>query len=64
MSEHEPKKRRPRGQAAIGNIDETKRIFDMIISQEAEERRKKTKRLKQLRLAASASPSKAPTENG
>ena len=56
MIEEDKKKRRPRGPAAIGDIDETKRVFDEIISKEAEDRRAKTERLRQLRLAAAASP--------
>lgn len=46
------KKRRARGEAALGNIDDTKRIVETMISRQGEERRAKTERLRQLRLAA------------
>ncbi|MFP5077009.1 hypothetical protein ACLE20_06845 [Rhizobium sp. YIM 134829] len=51
MSE-EKKERRPRGQAALGDIDETKRVVETMLSHEEEQRRAKTERLRQLRLTA------------
>jgi hypothetical protein len=52
----EIKKRRPKGQAALGNIDRTKAIATAMISDEAEERRKKTERLRALRAAPQQEP--------
>lgn len=47
------KKRRPKGQAAIGNIDQTKIVATAMIDNDVEERRKKTERLKALRCGTS-----------
>jgi hypothetical protein len=52
----EIKKRRPKGQAALGNIDKTKVIATAMIHDEAEERRKKTERLRALRAAPQEKP--------
>jgi hypothetical protein len=45
------KKRRPKGQAAIGDIHQTKVVVTAMISDEAEQRRKKTEWLRALRAA-------------
>ncbi|TCM45530.1 hypothetical protein C8J36_1219 [Rhizobium sp. PP-F2F-G48] len=48
------KKRRPKGQAALGDVYETKRVVEDMLSAQSEERRLKTDRLRALRLAAGA----------
>ncbi|KQS78830.1 hypothetical protein ASG25_09355 [Rhizobium sp. Leaf384] len=48
------KKRRAKGQPALGDIYQTKVVVTAMISDEAEERRKKTERLRALRAAGPA----------
>ena len=50
------KTRRPKGQAAIGDIHQTKVVVAAMIRDEAEERRKKTERLRALRNGATEAP--------
>ena len=52
------KKRRPRGQAAIGDINATKVVATSMIADELKLLLEKTQRLRDLRLAASDSESK------
>lgn len=53
------KKRRPKGQAAIGDIYQTKLVVTAMINDEADERRKKTERLRALRASNLGSDVKA-----
>jgi hypothetical protein len=46
------KKRRPRGQGALGNVHETKLIATSIIEQELKHTLEKSQRLREARLAA------------
>ena len=50
----EKKKRRPKGEAALGDIHRTKTIAEAMIAEAAEARRKKTERLKALRMASTS----------
>ena len=50
----EKKPRRAKGKAAIGDIYQTKVVVAAMISDEAEERRKKTERLRALRVAGAS----------
>lgn len=60
MEEKEQKKRRPKGQPALGDVIATKAVAEAMIAQEAEERRRKTERLRELRLQRSDSASREP----
>lgn len=60
MEEKEQKKRRPKGQAALGDVIATKAIAEAMIAQEAEERRRKTVRLRELRLQRPDSATQEP----
>jgi hypothetical protein len=55
----ENKTRRPKGPAAIGDIHQTKVVVAAMIEDESEERRRKTEKLRALRVANLAPDIKA-----
>ncbi|WP_170866107.1 hypothetical protein [Rhizobium sp. NFR03] len=54
MSE-EKRKRRPKGVAALGNVAQTKIAVEAMLKDEVEARKKKSERLRELRLGHSTS---------
>ena len=50
MDDKVERRRRPKGQAALGNVYETKKIVDEFLAHQSDERRAKTERLRALRL--------------
>lgn len=48
----EKRKRRPKGVAALGDIHQTKVVAEAMIRNEGDERRKKSERLRALRLSS------------
>ncbi|NHT78783.1 hypothetical protein G8E10_24095 [Rhizobiaceae bacterium CRRU44] len=60
MSDDGKKKRRPKGQAALGDVVQTKKVVDLMLKQQHEDTRAKSARLRELRLAARQQDSQTP----
>jgi hypothetical protein len=60
----EPKKRRKKGPAAIGDFESAKRAAEELIRQQREADRLKSERLRAMRLARAASDQQATNDGG
>jgi hypothetical protein len=56
MDDKTEKKRRPKGQAALGDLHITKIVVDDLLLKQSEERKRKTERLRALRLGGQTVP--------